>query len=93
MEEYINASLEKTCLGDYDYSCRNKNYLYNKTYSWALNGFYTESWFVRYFSIRGTASSNDANGEYGVRPVVVLKSTTLISGGTGTAANPYNIQS
>jgi type IV pilus assembly protein PilA len=101
MEEYINASLSSTivdgtgalCAGDYQYQCRNKNFMYNKQNYWSLNGRASYSWPVRFVSVSGYASATDAYNSLGVRPVVNLKSTILISGGTGTVSDPYIIKS
>jgi hypothetical protein len=92
IEEYLNVTTESTCTQDYQYQCRNQNYMYNKTYYWSLNGYSSNSWSVRYVNANGYANSNHAYGSSGVRPVVLLKSTILISGGSGTQASPYVIK-
>jgi prepilin-type N-terminal cleavage/methylation domain-containing protein len=92
LEEYLNATTESTCVQHYQFQCRNQNYLYNKTSFWSLNGFFSNSCLVRDVNIVGSADSNSAYNSYGVRPVVLLKSTILISGGSGTQADPYVIK-
>jgi hypothetical protein len=92
IEEYLNATLESTCTQDYQFQCRNQNYLYNKTYFWSLNGKTSESWLVRHVFSSGFVSSDGTNASDGVRPVVNLKSTILISEGSGTQADPYVIK-
>jgi hypothetical protein len=89
----LNATLETTCTKDYQYQCRNKNFMYNKAYYWSLNGYASDSWHVRHVDVNGHASSTNASSSIGVRPVVNLKSTILISGGTGTVSDPYIIKS
>lgn len=92
MEEYINASLEPACLNNSWYQCRNKNYLYNRNYTWSLNGSYYEPTCVHYLSVRGSASHTEASNEYYIRPVVILKSTVQITAGDGSVNNPYLIK-
>lgn len=101
MEEYLNASLSSTivdgtgalCTADYQYQCRNKNFMYNKATYWSLNGHASNSWNVRIVRVSGYAYNSNASSSNGVRPVVNLKSTILISGGTGTVSDPYIIKS
>ncbi len=90
-EEYLNASLESTCKYDQEYQCRNRNYLYNKTNYWSINGNGTDNWGVRCIENNGRATNRDANNNYGIRPVVILKPSVLISGGSGTKSEPYVI--
>jgi hypothetical protein len=88
----LNATLETTCTKDYQYQCRNQNFMYNNTNYWSLNGMLTSSMYVRYVGAVGYTSGNLAYNTFGVRPVVNLKSTILISGGTGSNIDPYVIK-
>jgi prepilin-type N-terminal cleavage/methylation domain-containing protein len=92
IEEYLNASIESTCTTDHQYQCRNQNYLYNKTSYWALNGRSSFTWHIRYVHANGGATHTTAYFLSNVRPVVTLKSNVLITGGSGTQANPYVIK-
>ncbi len=90
-EEYLNASLQSNCTTDYKFQCRGRNFMYNKSNYWSLNGSPVNSYCVRHVNVRGHATTPYADESYGVRPVVNLKSSILITGGTGTATNPYII--
>lgn len=68
-------------------------YLYTGQTYWTMSPYYFNSnyasarvWFVR---STGDLGSNWSTLGYGVRPVINLSSDILISGGTGTANNPY----
>ena len=92
MEEYLNTSTESTCTADYQYQCRNQNYMYNKLNYWSLNGYSSYSWHARFVFAYGSADTNSAYLSFGVRPVVTLKNNVLITGGSGTQASPYIIK-
>ena len=47
--------------------------------------------FVSYVDLSGYVSELNASYPYGVRPVVFLKSSTVITGGQGTQSNPYKL--
>jgi hypothetical protein len=48
---------------------------------------------VRAVNVLGHVSGHNAYNNYGVRPVVTLKSSVLIlPGGTGAVGNPYVIK-
>ncbi len=92
LEEYLNAGLQSNCTTDYQYQCRGRNFMYNKSYYWSLNGYASYSWLVRTVHANGYASNNDAMDSRGVRPVVNLKSSIMITGGTGSVSEPYIIK-
>lgn len=89
IEEYLNGSIESTCNTDHQYQCRNKNYLFNKQNYFTLNGYYSSSWLLNAAFANGSTGTSYAYSSVGIRPVVTLKSTAIISGGTGTASSPY----
>jgi hypothetical protein len=92
MEEYLNASTESTCTEELQYQCRNQNYLYVWDPYFTPNARYGDSWSKYAISNDGSASYGFPASTYGIKPIVALKSTVLISGGTGTQADPYVIK-
>jgi len=82
----------------YGSSCANSSYYLYKNassnYWWSASPFYFNSsaseWSVR---LDGYLGVNRVNAAYGLRPAVSLKSTTtIVSGGEGTANNPFIVQ-
>ncbi len=91
-EEHLNASIDINCTRNDQYPCQNKNFMCNTQAYWSLNGYASNSWSLRIVEATGRANiDNQAINSIGVRPVVNLKSSILITGGTGTATNPYII--
>lgn len=91
-EEFLNASLDSYCKDDKGMRCRFKNFMYNKSNYWSINGYPYNSFLVRAMLIIGRAEwGATARYLYGVRPVVTLKSTVKITGGDGSVNNPYII--
>ena len=66
-------------------------YLYTGQYYWALSPSTFYDSYVHEFYLRSTGDLNYyvVNNSVGVRPVLALKPGTTISGGSGTAANPF----
>ena len=46
---------------------------------------------VFFVNSNGWLNNNNVNATYGVRPVINLRADVTISGGNGTANNPYQI--
>ena len=72
------------------------NYLYTRQYYWTMspNRFYATYSYVYVFNVHsggGLDSSSRVDSAIGVRPVINLRSDVTISGGDGTADNPYTI--
>ena len=66
---------------------------------WTMNVFSAESddyssfaWCMAFIQGIGTFGNNYAYSECGARPVVFLKSSIKLSGGTGTETDPYIIE-
>lgn len=71
-------------------SSNNEYYLYSGKYYWTMTP-YSYAFgltFVGFVYIDGGLSDNNVTNPNAVRPVVSLKSDA-ISGGSGTAANPF----
>ena len=68
-------------------------YLNNNINTWTLSP-NPYDWFVRNFSLSslGGLSYGDSYDSYGVRPVISLKSGTVISSGSGTATDPFIVK-
>ena len=83
---------EVALAGGYDVANRNY-YMFTGNDYWTMSpyAFYNSSAFVRGVHSDGNAGVNsNVNPEYGVRPVLNLKSGSLIKG-TGTADDPYQV--
>ncbi|MDD4831712.1 MAG: hypothetical protein PHR09_02535, partial [Bacilli bacterium] len=90
-EEFLNASTESTCTIRGNYQCRNKNYIYTDQSTRTLIATGTYSWVNHGLSVSGTIYNVAASSSLGVRPVVTLRKNVIITGGTGSQANPYVI--
>ena len=69
-------------------------YLYTGSYYWTMSPYYFPAAYSRasVFTVYSTGDLGNSNVNYatpGVRPVINLKATTTISGGDGTAQNPF----
>ena len=76
---------------DSNYSdCKNNDWLYNSsTIQWTMSPFAAGSHNVFIVGNTGYANSTGAANTYAVRPVVHLKSTINITGGTGSSTDPF----
>ncbi len=90
-EEYLNSSTESTCTARGQYQCRNQNYIYTNQSTRTLTATGTYSWVNHGLSVSGTIYNVAASSSLGVRPVVTLRKNVIITGGTGSQANPYVI--
>ncbi len=73
--------------------CRNSNWLYNHTYYWTLMPHSSKTDTVYPLSSSGYLWEYSAHyTDVAVIPVVYLKSTVKVSGGTGEEDNPYIIE-
>ena len=74
------------------YGIRNTSYyLYTGQTYWTMSPYYfngSYAWVFRVYS-SGSLSWDSVYGTYGVRPVINLRADVTISGGDGTASNPY----
>ena len=68
-------------------------YLYNGVYNWSFSPFGFYNWYASGFTLRssGDFSSNYVTDSLGGRPVLSLKSGTVLSSGSGTSSSPYVI--
>ena len=68
-------------------------YLYTNQYYWTISPYYFFASTARLFLVDsyGNLENNRTFREFGVRPVINLKSDVTIPSGTGTSTNPYII--
>lgn len=89
VNEYMVASLDKTCVYSYDAQCSNYNYLANYTKTtWTLTADAANTHKAYKFNGGGFTSST-ASGETGLRLVIYLSSNLKYTSGDGTVENPY----
>ena len=72
----------------------NLYYLYTNQNYWLVSSFIF-SWGVAYnseVSPQGSINNTSNNDNLGIRPVISLKSTVIVSSGDGTSTNPYVIK-
>ncbi len=79
-----------------EYNMNKNYYLYTKQNFWvgSPSGFYTAYGLVAYeFAMNsdGIVYRTPTNSAYGLRPVISISKNTSVSGGDGTANNPYVI--
>lgn len=93
LNEYINASLEKTCKSPSDEQCKNYNYLAKSEGKWWTITKDSDS-TNRIYLIRedGKILYGDANYEFRVRPTIILSKYTGFESGDGSEVNPYVIK-
>ena len=73
--------------------CYKNDYLYdsnNQNNYWTLMHYTISSDYV-FFTNYGTISSENVWTSYQIKPVLYLKSSVSITGGTGTSTNPYTL--
>jgi len=75
-------------------SANSNYYLYNGKYFWTLSPspFYSDSSNARVWTVVSSGSLHpwhSVSNSYGVRPVINLKASTLITKGDGSAVNPF----
>ena len=92
--DYGYASTDTTCRGQLSSTnCKNNNWLFKEIDQWTLTPFIDRTGFC--FSLiigsNGNISNNNASAANAVHPVLYLKSSVKITGGTGTATDPYTI--
>ena len=66
-------------------------YLYTNSAYWTMSPSYYPNANVFLVISTGLLSWGNVNGGYGVRPVINLKASVQITGGSGTSSNPYII--
>lgn len=86
-EEYINTSNDTNCNIDNLAPCANGNFLVTTYSEYTMN--YNESGVIAINN--GTFVSVDPTTALNIRPVVTLTNDTKITGGSGSADNPYLI--
>ncbi|MBR4619287.1 MAG: hypothetical protein IKO49_08285 [Bacilli bacterium] len=93
LSDYINASLDSTCVSPSSKSCQNYNYLSQLKRSWWLvTGNAANSYEVYEIDDSGRVNIINASGYASVRPVVHLSSKAMYKSGTGSEDNPYIIK-
>ena len=90
LNEYINASLDPTCLSAASVTCSNYNYLSTfKSTFWTITGMSENTYQVYKVGSRIVSASASSNSTPKV--VLNLSSETSFSSGDGTQENPYKI--
>ena len=98
LSEYIRANSNKEQCGtfglnndNYSTTCKNSDWMYDSSTSWwTLSPYSGRSDTVFYVRSNGRVDSNSAhNSDLAVRPAITLSSKVQITGGTGTASDPY----
>ena len=79
-------------LTDSERAMMGKNYLATGVWYWTMspNSFRISS-YVRYITTDGHSGNNVANKNWGVRPVITLRSDAVVLGGSGTKVKPYQV--
>ena len=67
-----------------------------EAYWWTMSPFYSDGYDVRVFIVGGGGAIGSLSEDlviftYSVRPVISLKACVLVSGGSGTASDPYTV--
>ena len=87
---------EVSLAGGVQWTGNSSYYLYTGQWYWALSAYDWSSGFADAFNVYsyGGLSDNDCgvDGSDGVRPVVSLRTSTLVTSGTGTETDPYVIE-
>ena len=88
------SSDEVMYAGGVSNTSNNRYYLYTDQYYWTLSPYeysltYADGIIV---SSSGGTSFNSVYNNYGIRPVISLKSTDVVVSGDGTSTNPYVIK-
>ena len=75
---------------DYDYGCRNKDWLHSGDSQWLMSPIFEGSEYAFRISSDGFIDHfTSANNAHSVRPVFYLKSSVSITSGSGTQDDPY----
>ncbi|MCI8446624.1 MAG: hypothetical protein HFH31_03915, partial [Bacilli bacterium] len=99
--DYGYASTDSSCtdstnLNASPYPCKNNNWIYNSSYyQWTITPYSGNSSYVWLVNTGGSViySFNASWTSPGVHPVLYLKSSIKITGGTGTSSDPYKLSS
>lgn len=90
--DYINASIDTSCVSTESNSCTNYNYMSYFDFAWWLSTGNSESTHQAYKVNLGTLDFGMANQDSRVLPVVRLVKDALYVSGDGTKDNPYVIK-
>ena len=97
--DYGYASTNEACRNKMNsktndvYNCKNENWLFNSANQWTLSPFSGSAYYVFYVDSGGRVDDHYASHDYGVRPVLFLKSDVVIAGGTGESIeNAYTLK-
>lgn len=92
---YFNSSSDNSCVGaEADMNCGyNNDLIDNGSYYWIATSYKSSSSVDAFFwySDYRLMSPSNSNGVYGVRPVIYLDSSVVVTGGSGTYEDPYTI--
>ena len=89
---YASSSVCNQTLSNYDDDiCLNSNWLSIDNWQWTLSQNTSDVEEVIYVTLAGSVIYNDVDRDFAARPVLSLKSNVMISGGSGTSSNPYQL--
>lgn len=92
VSDYMLASADENCKTSIDPVCQNYNYLNIKQDYWLATATEESTDTVYYVSKSGTIKTGISSNYAGVRPVIHLNGSTMVSGGSGTKSDPYLIK-
>ena len=73
--------------------CKSNDWMYNSNiWQWTITPRQDYSNYVFYVDSTGYVNNDDANNNYGVRPVVHLNSAIRVTSGLGTKESPYILE-
>ncbi len=91
--DYMNASLDNSCVNASSRECQNYNYLVNKKDKWwTVTGDAKNSYNVYYINTSGQINSEEAAISANYRYILALDKNVLYKEGTGTEEDPYIIR-
>ena len=81
-----------TALYNYDNDTnRNNNWMYMGLYDWTISRYSDDTYSAVYVDDDGGVFGYYVDGDRGVRPSFSLKSSVVLTGGSGSSADPYRI--
>ncbi len=91
--DFLNASLDSTCLTTINEECQNYNYLVNEDdHWWTATGDTKNTFDVYYVNYNGYIESDEAAMGANYRYVLALNKNILFKSGEGTLEEPYEIR-
>lgn len=92
LSDYMNASIDSTCVNAKSYSCQNYNYLVSDFDWWLATAASGTTDIVYMIRNNGVIKENYASGYANIRPVIYLNDNVYIKSGKGTKEAPYKLK-